>query len=93
MDVSKHNREVVLLCPACGCTEFACEQGDSESVEILTCASCGRQMTKEALIEENGENITAHVDEIGKAAVKDAAEEVRNMLRRAFSGNRNITFK
>jgi hypothetical protein len=31
-------------------------------------------MTKEALIEENGENIAAHASEIGNAAVIDVAD-------------------
>jgi uncharacterized Zn finger protein (UPF0148 family) len=85
MDVTKYNRQITLLCPTCGCTQF---ESEDES-EIVKCASCGRHVTKEELIEENNENISNHVEEIGKKITTDLADE----LMKAFSGSKFVRIR
>jgi transcription initiation factor IIE alpha subunit len=70
MDDEKYTRNVSLLCPTCGCTQFKYEKGVDETIEIAQCASCGREITKDELIKENMENLLEHTKEIGKQAVK-----------------------
>jgi uncharacterized Zn finger protein (UPF0148 family) len=93
IDTSKYNRQITLMCPACGCTDFECQQGDAEADEIVKCASCGREMTKDALAAENSENVAAHVEEIKRAAVKDIQAEFKAMLRKSLGGSKFIKIK
>lgn len=86
MDVSKYNRQVTLLCPTCGGTQFEHEEG---SFEVARCASCQRETTKDELIRENSENISKHVDEMGS----ELTEELSKELTRAFSGIKNIKIR
>ncbi len=88
MDDSKYERRVTLLCPTCGSDQFAFDD-DDESAPV-TCSNCGRQTTREALIEENSENIESHVAEIGEEVVADAAKDLNKSLRDAFRGSKNI---
>ena len=60
---------------------------------IVKCISCEREFTKDELIRENSENIDEHISEIGRQTTKDAAEELRKSLKKAFQGNKNITIK
>lgn len=93
MDAEKYNRSIPLLCPTCGGSMFAFDHGVDETIEMATCASCGRQLTKDELIHENSENLSEHAREVGQEALKDAAEELRKSLRNAFRGNKHIRFK
>ncbi len=91
MDADKYNRTISLLCPTCGCTQFAQEDAGPEGV--VTCSSCGRELRREELIRENGENIAEHVSEIKKEVVKDMEKELKNMLSKAFKGNKNFRIR
>ena len=93
MDDEMYNRSVSLLCPTCGNDQFEFDQGVDDSVEIVKCASCGREINKDNLIRENSENINAHVEEVGQQIVKDAANELRSTLKKAFQGSKNIKFR
>ncbi|WP_159660617.1 ECs_2282 family putative zinc-binding protein [Alcanivorax xiamenensis] len=93
MNPDKYNRNVSLLCPTCGCSEFSYEEGVDESIQVVTCASCEREFNKDELIRENSENIDEHLSEIKKEVTKDFAAEVRKSLKKAFSGSKNIRFK
>ena len=77
MDASKYNRSVTLLCPTCGNTEFAHEENSSE---LVRCASCGREFTKDDLIRENSENISIGVEEMKQQVVKDITKEFKSAL-------------
>lgn len=92
MDAERYNRSVSLLCPTCGCDQFEFD-GAAETVQSAKCVNCGRVLTKEQLIEENGETIEAHVKEMGQEITKDFAKEMRDTLRKAFRGSKTIKFK
>ena len=90
MNTSKYDRSVSLFCPTCGNDQFEYGQDDNENPEVVTCASCRREMMKDELIRENRENITAHADEVGEEIVKDVAKDFRTTLKRAFRNSKNI---
>jgi transcription initiation factor IIE alpha subunit len=93
MDAEKYNRNVTLVCPTCGGTQFKYDKGVDETIEIAKCASCGRELTKDELIHENSENISEHVKEMGDEIIKDAAKEMKEALENAFKGSKNIRIK
>lgn len=93
MSSEKYNRSVSLLCPTCGCSDFSCDEGIDETIQILTCALCEREFTKEELVQENNENIEEHLSEMKKEITKDLADELRKSFKKAFSRNKNIRFK
>jgi hypothetical protein len=45
------------------------------------------------LLQDNRENIQAHVNEIGEAAVEEVKKNLKGMLAKAFSGNTSIKVK
>ena len=93
MDAEKYNRDISLMCPTCGCTQFEYHSGVDETIELVKCASCGRKIPKDDLLRENSENISEHVKEVGDQVVQDAAKELKDTLKKAFKGNKNIRFK
>ena len=93
MKSGKYDRQISLLCPTCGNTEFETDDGSAEATEMVKCASCGRELTRDELIAENSENISAHTKEIGKEVTKDIADEMRKSLKKAFRGSKNIRIK
>ncbi|WP_417560804.1 ECs_2282 family putative zinc-binding protein [Marinomonas sp.] len=93
MNPEKYNRSIGLLCPTCGCSDFSYNEGVNETIQIMICASCGREFNKDELIQENSENIEEHLFEIKDQVAKDLADELRKSFRKAFSGSKNIRFK
>lgn len=93
MKSAKYDRRISLLCPTCGSSQFEFDEGVDEAIEMLKCASCGRELTKDELIQENSENISEHAKEIGQEVVKDFAEDMRKSLKKAFRGSKNIRIK
>ncbi|MEK9496001.1 hypothetical protein V2H77_05970 [Photorhabdus sp. P32] len=89
LNPEKYNRNITLLCPVCGNTEME----HSEEFEIVKCVGCGKELTKDELIQENGLSIDDHVDEIKKELTKDIQKQFNNMLKQAFKGNKNIRIK
>lgn len=87
MDSEKYNRSIVLNCPTCGNTDF--ETSEDENNPLVKCISCNREMTKDDLINENGENIDVNVEEITDEVVEDLSK----MLKNAFKGSKNIKIK
>jgi Zn ribbon nucleic-acid-binding protein len=81
MDAEKYNRNVTLVCPTCGGTQFEYEKGVDETIEVVKCVSCEQELTKDELIRENRENISEHVKEVGKEIVKDAAEALKKAFK------------
>lgn len=86
-DTSKYDRSVGLHCPTCGATQFHHDEHD-ESAPV-TCASCGLQISRNDLIEANGENIAAHVGQMKDEVIAD----VRKQLRDAFSALKSFKVK
>ena len=93
MKDEKYSRNVSMLCPTCGCSQFEFENGVDETIEIAKCASCGRTLTKDELIRENSENINEHVKEIGAQVTKDLAKEMKESLMKASKGNKIFRIK
>ncbi|HAX91386.1 MAG TPA: hypothetical protein DCY07_04160 [Rhodospirillaceae bacterium] len=93
MDAEKYDRSIGVLCPTCGCTQFEFEKGVDEVIELAKCASCGRKLSKDELIDENSENISEHVKEMGDQVMNDLAKELKDSLKKAFSGSKNIRIK
>jgi uncharacterized Zn finger protein (UPF0148 family) len=93
MNADKYNRNIVLLCPTCGCSDFSNDEGVDQTIQVMTCASCGRELNRDELIRENSENIEEHFSEIKKEVIKDVADEFRKSLKKAFSGSKNIRLK
>lgn len=90
MNAANYNRSIPLNCPTCGSTEFG---SDHEEASLVTCQSCGKTLTRDELVDENGENIAEHVNEVKAQVLKDVTEELRNTIKKAFKGNKNIRFK
>lgn len=86
LETSKYDRAIPLQCPTCGATEFV----HSEDSELMTCASCGRAMTKDELMHENSENIQKHADEIAKQATADLGMKLKKTLQDAFKKSKLI---
>jgi hypothetical protein len=93
MDMSKHNRSIAVLCPTCGGTHFESASGGPETAELLKCAGCQRQLTKDDLVEANAENVSKHIDEIAVQIRDEVTEELGRKLREAFAGNKYIKIK
>ncbi|UDN34901.1 ECs_2282 family putative zinc-binding protein [Proteus sp. NMG38-2] len=93
MNPEKYNRSISLLCPTCGCSDFSYEEGRDETIQVMTCASCDRELNKDELIQENSENIDEHLSEIKEEVLKDVQDELRKSLKKAFSGSKNIRIK
>lgn len=70
MDLKKHETQVALMCPVCGNTGFKFEENGSEVLNI-ECSKCGKNHTKDSLIEENQEVLHNYVNEMMKKALKD----------------------
>jgi len=86
-DAGKYDRSVKLQCPTCGATQFHHDEHD-ENARVI-CASCGLQISRGELIEANGENISAHVEQMKSEVVAD----VRKQLRDALSGLKTFKVK
>jgi uncharacterized Zn finger protein (UPF0148 family) len=90
MNPEKYKRDIKILCPTCGSTDFSYEQGSDETIEQITCASCGREFTKDELLHENSENFNAHLSDIKKELKNDIAKEFHDSLKKALKGNKNF---
>ena len=79
----EYNRTIPVHCPTCRGSEFNSDDDvpDSDSM-LLTCAGCGRELTKRELNEANEENVQTHLEEVKKQVLKD----VEKQLKDAFKG-------
>jgi predicted RNA-binding Zn-ribbon protein involved in translation (DUF1610 family) len=80
MDAEKYNRQVTLLCPTCGNSQFQYEEDEQNSAVI--CVSCKRELTRDELIHENSEAISNNINEMGNEIVKDTAKKLRDIFKR-----------
>ncbi|WP_445923096.1 ECs_2282 family putative zinc-binding protein, partial [Klebsiella pneumoniae] len=53
LNPEKYNRKITLLCPVCGNSEME----HAEDSEIVKCIGCGKILTNDELIQENGVSI------------------------------------
>ncbi len=91
MKLKNLDRQISLLCPTCGSKDFIFDEHDENG--IVTCSQCGRQLTRAELFSENSELITENRNEIAKEAKKQIEAEMKNMLKNAFKGNKNIKIR
>lgn len=82
MDADKYNRTITLLCPTCGSDQFSQQEASGAAVQMVTCARCGREMTKDDLIQENSENVAAHVDEVKQEIVDDIRKQFARIFKK-----------
>jgi hypothetical protein len=87
MDSEKYDRSIVLNCPTCGNTDF--ETSEDDNNPLVKCVSCNREITKDDLINENGENIDFNVEEVADEVLSDLSK----MFKSAFKGSKNIKIK
>jgi hypothetical protein len=85
MSDDKYSRNVSMQCSTCGGTAFEFEDKGGP----YTCKGCDRIYTREELLRENGGRIESEVDEVKGEIVKD----LRDTLRKSFSGSKFIKFK
>ncbi|MCD8020116.1 MAG: hypothetical protein LUF92_11195 [Clostridiales bacterium] len=88
---SDYGRNVSLLCPVCGNDQFSApDLGDMELLRDapddarIQCSDCKTIFTKSQLIEENQEQISAHVEEIEKEVVHDLERELNKAMKKIF---------
>jgi predicted RNA-binding Zn-ribbon protein involved in translation (DUF1610 family) len=93
LDTEKFNRAVALLCPTCGSTQFKSSELMNNETELIKCASCGREFTRDELIRENSENIDEHIKEMGKEVTEELGREIKRQLVKAFKDNKFIKVK
>ena len=93
MNPDKYNKQVTFVCPTCGGNQFKTIDDVEESTAIFKCISCNQEFTKDELIRENRENIDENISEIKRQVVEDARKELKETLKKAFKGNKNITIK
>lgn len=84
MNIEKYSRQISLHCHACGGTRFEYDETIESDEQIVKCAQCGRETIKRELMNENSENINAHVREVADEAVKDITKELNKTLKRFF---------
>lgn len=89
MRPEKFNRSIELLCPTCGTSSFSQPTDAQAAPELMICASCGLEISRDDLIEANRENIDETVKEVGREVVGDLKRE----LAKAFRGSKLIKFK
>lgn len=87
------NRAVPVNCPTCGGTLFADPDPGGDDSRVVKCQGCGRELTIAALVEENGENVATHLDEMLPEVLKVAKNRIHDQLNNAFKGNKHIKFK
>lgn len=93
MKPDKYEGQLTMMCPTCGGTLFEIGDDIDESTSIVKCISCGRELMKNKLIRENGENIDVHISEMNDQIIEDAAKELRKSLKGTCRGNNFIKFK
>lgn len=89
MNPDKYSRSIELLCPTCGTKQFSQPDEAIDDVHLMTCTSCGLEISREDLIRVNSESIDENVKELGREVVSDLKRE----LAKAFRGNKFIKFK
>lgn len=80
-------REVVMLCPTCGGTDFAV---DECQIERVKCVFCSVEMSVDELTNENAENINMHLEELVDEIVRDEKKHVIDSLKKSLRHNTNI---
>ena len=89
MKFKNYDRQVSLICPTCGNTQFEFDDEIEEEIRKYKCIACDSVFTKNEIIKENGEIIDEQISEIGE----DVKKDLEKALKEAFKNNKNINFK
>lgn len=84
MDASKYSRNMQLLCPTCGGSQFHHDETSDLDEQTVKCVQCNRETTKRALIDENSESINVHISEIREDIIKDIRTELSKTMKKIF---------
>jgi tRNA(Ile2) C34 agmatinyltransferase TiaS len=85
--MKEQNRQVQMICGTCGNSDFATEG------EEHTCTDCGRAFSTDELTEANQELICNTAEEMKKDVSKQLEKELKQHLRKAFKGSKNIKIR
>lgn len=91
MDEGKYDYQVTLLCPTCGSDQFLFD--DEVEYCPVRCVNCGREMSRDELVQENAESIDTYVAQIGEEVKTDIAKELKKSLRDSFKSSEHIRLK
>ena len=78
MDAKKYNRDIPMMCPTCGGTQFE----TNDSATLAKCVRCELEITIEALKRSNERNIELHVEEVKDQIIKDIKKDVSKMFKK-----------
>jgi len=86
-----YNKNIQLRCISCGDTDF--EFNDDKT--WIKCNRCGKEYQGgyDELVELNQENINQELEDTKNEITKDLKDDITQMFRDAFKGNKNIKFK
>ena len=82
------SRNITLLCPVCGTSQFESLNegseafGDASDQAQYKCSDCGSIFTKEQLLEENSEKIDIAINEIKDDALKELDKELKKAFKK-----------
>lgn len=77
------SKKISLLCSVCGNSQFMaldCNGEEFLEVPVYKCSDCGREISREQLIEENQEMIDANLNDIKTEAVNELEKELQKSL-------------
>lgn len=79
------SRNIELNCPVCANDQF---EYDSE-LESTTykCSDCGKEFTKDELLEANEYKINANIEDVKNEAMKEVEKELKKYLRNLSENN------
>ncbi|ROR02918.1 ECs_2282 family putative zinc-binding protein [Desulfosoma caldarium] len=93
MDGAKYSRNIELVCPTCGGSQFELGNDIETDKENVRCAGCHKVFMKKELIDENAENIDKRVEEVKKEVIHDFAREIKKELKKSFKAYHNVRIK
>ncbi len=86
-----YDKKILLKCITCGDSDF--EFNDDKS--WIKCNRCNREYSGgyDELVELNQQTINQQIEETKSEITKDLKNDLNEMLKNTFKGNKNIKFK
>lgn len=86
-----YDKQIKLKCITCGDTDF--EFNDDKS--WIKCNRCNREYSGgyDELVELNQQTINQKIEETKSEITEDIKNDLNDMLKKTFKGNKNIKFK
>lgn len=77
----KYERNVSMLCPVCGNDMFSSEDENlNESEIIYKCSDCGKEYTRDELIDENQMRIDSAIEDFEDDILKDLNKIIKGFF-------------